>query len=161
MHVQGFAYSDVPNLASSFGYINASWTLRADLTCRFVCRLLNHMDETATTQCTPRLRAADRDDAAGARSSSFSSGYMQRVVHLLPKQGDREPWRHPQRYDADRALLLDAPFEDGVHAVHRRTWPATPRSTVRRSSRIASPASSAGSAGSSASTASSAEKSNS
>src|SRR5215216_3667567 len=57
---KGLAYADVPNLASSFGYINASWTLRADLTCRFVTRLLNHMDETATTQCTPRLRPADR-----------------------------------------------------------------------------------------------------
>ena len=44
----------------------------------------------------------------------FSSGYVQRVVHLLPKQGDRDPWRQPQRYDDDRALLLDAPIEDGV-----------------------------------------------
>ena len=88
---KGLAYSDVPNLASSFGYINASWTLRADLTCRFVTRILNHMDETATTQCTPRLRPADRDMARRPFVEMFSSGYMQRVVHLLPKQGDREP----------------------------------------------------------------------
>ena len=58
---KGFAYSDVPNLASSFGYINASWTLRADLICEYVCRLLNHMDETGTVQCTPRLRPSDAD----------------------------------------------------------------------------------------------------
>ena len=58
---KGFAYSDVPNLASSFGYINASWTLRADLICEYVCRLLNHMAETGTVQCTPRLRASDAD----------------------------------------------------------------------------------------------------
>jgi hypothetical protein len=111
---KGLAYADVPNLASSFGYINASWTLRADLTCRFVTRILNHMDETATTQCTPRLRPADRDMARRPFVEMFSSGYVQRVVHLLPKQGDRDPWRQPQRYDDDRALLLDTPIEDGV-----------------------------------------------
>ena len=111
---KGLAYADVPNLASSFGYINASWTLRADLTCRFVTRLLNHMDETATTTCTPRLRPADRDMARRPFVEQFSSGYVQRVVHLLPKQGERDPWRQPQRYDDDRALVLDAPIEDGV-----------------------------------------------
>ncbi|HSP29083.1 MAG TPA: NAD(P)/FAD-dependent oxidoreductase, partial [Ilumatobacteraceae bacterium] len=56
---KGFAYSDVPNLASTFGYVNASWTLRADLIARYVCRLLNHMDETGTQICTPRMRASD------------------------------------------------------------------------------------------------------
>ena len=111
---KGLAYSDVPNLASSFGYINASWTLRADLTCRYVTRLLNHMAETATTTCAPRLRPADGDMARRPFVEMFSSGYVQRVVHLLPKQGDRDPWRQPQRYDDDRALLLDAPIEDGV-----------------------------------------------
>jgi cation diffusion facilitator CzcD-associated flavoprotein CzcO len=57
---KGMSYSDVPNLATSFGYINASWTLRADLTCTYVCRLLNHMRDTGTRQCTPRLRQAKR-----------------------------------------------------------------------------------------------------
>ncbi len=111
---KGLAYSDVPNLASSFGYINASWTLRADLTCRYVTRLLEHLAETGTVQCTPRLRPADVGMAARPFVEEFSSGYVQRVVHLLPKQGDREPWRHPQRYDDDRRLLLDAAIEDGV-----------------------------------------------
>ena len=123
---KGLAYSDVPNLASSFGYINASWTLRADLTCRFVTRVLNHMDETATTQCTPRLRPADRDMARRPFVEMFSSGYVQRVVHQLPKQGDRDPWRHPQRYDDDRALLLAAPIEDGVLQFTRAKRPVTP-----------------------------------
>jgi monooxygenase len=111
---KGLAYSDVPNLASSFGYINASWTLRADLTCRFVTRLLNHMDETGTVQCTPRLRPTDRGMTAHPFVEEFSSGYVQRVVNILPKQGDRLPWRHPQRYSDDRKLLLDAAIEDGV-----------------------------------------------
>ena len=124
---KGLAYADVPNLASSFGYINASWTLRADLTCRFVTRMLNHMDATATTQCTPRLRPADREMAARPFVEMFSSGYVQRVVHLLPKQGDRDPWRQPQRYDDDRALLLDAPLEDGVLQFTRSVHTAAPR----------------------------------
>ena len=69
---KGFAYSDVPNLASSFGYINASWTLRADLTCEYVCRLLNHMDATGTRQCTPRLRPSD----AGMRGAAVDRGLL-------------------------------------------------------------------------------------
>ena len=63
---KGMVYSGVPNLVCSFGYINASWTLRADLTCEYVCRLLNHMDETGTAQCTPRLRAVGPRDARPA-----------------------------------------------------------------------------------------------
>jgi cation diffusion facilitator CzcD-associated flavoprotein CzcO len=124
---KGLAYSDVPNLASSFGYINASWTLRADLTCRFVTRLLNHMEETRTVQCTPRLRVSDRGMEPRPFVEQFSSGYVQRVVHVLPKQGDRDPWRHPQRYTDDRKLLLQAPIEDGVmRFTGRRAVPVVP-----------------------------------
>ena len=85
---KGMSTPDVPNLASTFGYINASWTLRADLTAEYVCRLLNHMDETGTRQCTPRLRPADARHAGAALDRRmFSSGYMQRVMHLLPQAG--------------------------------------------------------------------------
>lgn len=111
---KGFAYSDVPNLAASFGYINASWTLRADLICEYVCRLLNHMTATGTLQCTPRLRA---EDAAMPRRDwieNFSSGYIQRVIHLMPKQGDREPWINPQNYRRDKKMFRTGALEDGV-----------------------------------------------
>ena len=111
---KGFAYSDVPNLASSFGYINASWTLRADLICEYVCRLLNHMEETGTTQCTPRLRESDRDMPRRDWIENFSSGYMQRSMHLLPKQGDREPWINPQNYRRDKKMFKNDPVDDGV-----------------------------------------------
>lgn len=111
---KGFAYSDVPNLASSFGYINASWTLRADLTCEYVCRLLNHMDTTGTVQCTPRLRPSDADMPASPWIQNFSAGYMQRVMHRFPKQGDREPWVNPQNYARDKKLFTKAPVDDGV-----------------------------------------------
>ncbi len=111
---KGVGYSDVPNLASTFGYINASWTLRADLTSQYVCRLLNHMSETGTTTCTPRLRRIDRTMAARPFVDAFSSGYMQRMLHRLPKQGDGAPWVHPQNYKRDREMLVRSPIDDGV-----------------------------------------------
>jgi monooxygenase len=110
---RGLGYSDVPNLVSSFGYINASWTLRSDLIGRFVCRLLNHMTATGTRQCTPRLRLSDLDMPARPFIVDFSSGYMQRMMPLLPKQGDRDPWRNPQSLAADQKLLK-ARVDDGV-----------------------------------------------
>ncbi len=111
---KGFAYSDVPNLVSTFGYINASWTLRADLVSTYVCRLLNHLAATGTVQCTPRLRAVDRDMAPRPWIDGFSSGYMQRMMPMLPKQGDHEPWINPQRYARDKQLFRKGPVEDGV-----------------------------------------------
>jgi monooxygenase len=101
---KGFAYSDVPNLVSSFGYINASWTLRADLTCEYVCRLLNHMRATGTDQCTPQLRPAT-GHARAPVDRRLLAGYMQRVMHLFPKQGDREPWINPQNYGRDKEMF--------------------------------------------------------
>jgi len=111
---RGVGYSDVPNMASSFGYINASWTLRSDLICEFVCRLLNHMDETGTTVCTPQLRPADANMPERPWIDDFSSGYMSRMMPLLPRQGDREPWTNPQRYSFDKKVLRKAPLEDGA-----------------------------------------------
>ncbi|MGA1404455.1 MAG: flavin-containing monooxygenase, partial [Ilumatobacteraceae bacterium] len=111
---KGMAYSDVPNLATSFGYINASWTLRADLTCTYVCRLLNHMRDTGTRQCTPRLRPGEETMPRRPWIDGFSSGYMQRVMHLMPTQGDREPWINPQNYDKDKKMFREGRLDDGV-----------------------------------------------
>jgi monooxygenase len=111
---KGFACSDVPNFASSFGYINASWTLRSDLACEYVCRLLNHMQQTGTTQGVPRLRESDRAMPERLFIEGFSPGYMQRVMHRFPRQGDREPWINPQNYARDRKMFRTAPLEDGV-----------------------------------------------
>lgn len=111
---KGFMYSGVPNLASSFGYINASWTLRADLICRYVCRLLNHMRATGSLQCTPTLRPSDRTMAPRPWIDGFSAGYMQRAMHLMPKQGDREPWINPQDYGRDRKMFAKVALDDGV-----------------------------------------------
>jgi len=111
---KGFAYSDVPNLASSFGYVNASWTLRADLISEYVCRLLNHMSAIGADQCTPRLRRSDLDMATRPWIDDFSAGYIQRVLHRFPKQGDREPWLNPQDYLRDRRMFRHDPVDDGV-----------------------------------------------
>ncbi|NEP88501.1 MAG: NAD(P)/FAD-dependent oxidoreductase [Okeania sp. SIO2C2] len=111
---KGVMYSDVPNLVSVFGYINASWTLRAELVAEYVCRLINYMDEMGFRQCTPRLR--DRDGNMQARSliKDFSSGYIQRVMHLFPKQGDCEPWIYPQNYQRDKKMIRHGALEDGA-----------------------------------------------
>jgi monooxygenase len=121
---KGMAYSDVPNLVSTFGYINASWTLRADLTCEYVCRLLNHMRATATDQCTPRLRAGDADMPERPWIDNFSAGYMQRAMHLMPRQGDREPWINPQDYKRDKVLFRQSALDDGVMQFTRARTPA-------------------------------------
>ncbi len=111
---KGMMYSDVPNMAQTFGYINASWTLRADLTSEYVCRVLNHMDELGVAQCTPRLRPEDAQMQALPWITDFSAGYMQRVMHLFPKQGDRGPWRNTQDFAQDKKMIRKAPLEDGA-----------------------------------------------
>ncbi len=111
---KGMMYSDVPNLVQTFGYINASWTLRADLTAEYVCRLLNRMDELKLQQVTPRLRAEDSDMPARPWIDDFSSGYMQRMMHMFPKQGDREPWLNTQDFARDKKMVRNAPLEDGA-----------------------------------------------
>jgi cation diffusion facilitator CzcD-associated flavoprotein CzcO len=111
---KGFAYSEIPNMASTFGYINASWTLRSDLTAEYVCRLLNHMRKKGVTQCTPRLREQDRNMKERPWIDGFSSGYMQRMMHRMPRQGDHEPWINPQNYRRDKKMFKHSPIDDGV-----------------------------------------------
>lgn len=107
-------FSGVPNLISTFGYVNASWTLKADLTSEFACRIINHMDETGTRRCVPELRDEDQDMPADDWIKDFSSGYIQRKMHLLPKQGDRSPWLNTQNYIADKRIIREGAIEDGV-----------------------------------------------
>ena len=111
LNYKGLMYSGVPNLASSFGYTNASWTLKCDLTCEYVCRLLNHMKKTGRRQCTPR-----NTDVALTEQPwvAFTSGYLQRSMHLFPKQGSRPPWKLYQNYPKDIMLLRFGRVDDGV-----------------------------------------------
>jgi len=104
-------FRDVPNLASSFGYTNASWTLKADLTCAYVCRLLNHMQKNGYTRCTPRLHDGSVKEEPWL---DFSSGYVQRAANVLPKQGDKIPWKVHQNYALDLLDLKLRTVADGV-----------------------------------------------
>jgi len=107
-------FSDVPNMISTFGYINASWTLRADIIANYTCRLINHMTATNARQCTARLGNKYKNMASKPWIEDFSSGYMRRSMHLLPKQGDRHPWLNIQNYSLDRKLIRDQPINDDV-----------------------------------------------
>jgi monooxygenase len=109
VNYKGMMFSDVPNLASSFGYTNASWTLKADLTCAYVCRLLNHMDRVGMEQATPRVRGGP---VAADPWLDFSSGYVQRSIAKFPKQGKESPWRVHQNYVADLMDLKFGPVDD-------------------------------------------------
>jgi cation diffusion facilitator CzcD-associated flavoprotein CzcO len=98
---KGMMFSGVPNLAMVFGYTNASWTLRADLINRYTCRLLRHMDEQGFVSATPVPPA----DGRSAPFVDLTSGYIQRALHELPRQGARSPWRVYQNYLLDRRLM--------------------------------------------------------
>lgn len=108
---KGMMYSDVPNFASAFGYTNASWTLKCDLTCEYVCRLINAMDEKGVQQCTPRNTDPDMDEEPWL---DFSSGYVQRSIHMFPKQGTKLPWKLHQNYARDIFSLRLGKVDDGV-----------------------------------------------
>ena len=111
MNYKGLMYSGVPNLASSSGYTNASWTLKCDLTCEYVCRLLNHMKKRGIRQCTPHNTDPSITEQPWV---NFSSSYFARAMHLFPKQGSKAPWKLYQNYPKDIMLLRYGKLDDGV-----------------------------------------------
>ncbi|MGE5567119.1 MAG: flavin-containing monooxygenase [Parcubacteria group bacterium] len=126
---KGMMYEGVPNLASFFGYTNASWTLKADLTAEYVCRLLNHMKKTGMRQATPR----NSDPTVEQRPwLDFTSGYVQRSIGKFPKQGSKAPWKLHQNYALDILLLRHSKVDDGVMEFSNpaRSAAAKPRERV-------------------------------
>jgi monooxygenase len=111
---RGVMISGVPNMAYVFGYFRSSWTLRADLVSEFVCRLLAHMEQQGTTVVVPTLRPEDADMPLlpWGDPQNFNAGYVMRSMHLLFKQGDREPWTHLREYAEERAALPAADLDD-------------------------------------------------
>ena len=107
---KGMMFSDVPNLVSVFGYTNASWTLKADLTSEYACRLLNAMAAKGMRQCTPLRGGAAIDPAPFL---DFSSGYVARGVGRFPKQGVEKPWRVDQNYMKDVLAIRYGKVDDG------------------------------------------------
>jgi cation diffusion facilitator CzcD-associated flavoprotein CzcO len=108
---KGMMFSDVPNFASCFGYTNASWTLKCDLTCAYVSRLLNRMEQRGYRQCTPH---AGSDTATRTPYLDFTSGYIQRSIAKFPSQGARAPWRLYQNYALDMLSLRFGRLDDGA-----------------------------------------------
>lgn len=105
-------FSNVPNFSAVFGYLNASWTLRADIVSEYVCRVLNHMTATGTEVATPVL-----DDPASLEEENifdFSSGYIQRSLHIMPRNANQLPWRLNQNYVQDRVDMKTGAIDDGI-----------------------------------------------
>jgi cation diffusion facilitator CzcD-associated flavoprotein CzcO len=120
MTYKAMMFSGIPNLATSFGYTNASWTLKADLTCMYVCRLINHMDRTGTQIATPVLNDPEVQEEPWL---SFSSGYVQRALGHLPKQGSKRPWKVHQNYAKDLLDLKFGKVDDGAMTFRKARKP--------------------------------------
>jgi len=108
---RGMMLANVPNMVQVFGYTNASWTLKSDLTGQYVCRLLNHMRSTGATTAVPRVSEEAIEEEP---MLDFSSGYIRRAVDKFPKQGKRLPWRVYQNYIVDFLNLRLRPLRDKV-----------------------------------------------
>ena len=116
----GIMFSNVPNLVVTFGYTNASWTLKADLIARYLTRLIRHMDKTGAVEVRP---IAD-EDPGDAPWLDFSSGYVTRALHRLPKQGKNAPWKLNQNYIQDIFEIRHANLDDGVLQYRKSGDPA-------------------------------------
>jgi len=120
---KGMMLEDVPNLAIAVGYTNASWTLKCDLTCQYVARLLNHMHRTGLRQCTP---VNGDEDVERQPLLGLSSGYVQRSAHRFPKQGSRFPWQVHQSYLRDYRALTRSSLHDDAMVFSNPTPAAEP-----------------------------------
>jgi len=110
MTYKGMMLSGVPNMAFTVGYTNASWTLKADLTSEYVCRLLNHMDAHGYERCV-----AEVDPSVSEQPLlDFTSGYVQRSLDHFPKQGSKEPWKLRQNYVFDIRTIRRGAIDDGA-----------------------------------------------
>ncbi|MBK9263419.1 MAG: NAD(P)/FAD-dependent oxidoreductase [Polyangiaceae bacterium] len=108
---KGLMLSDVPNFALCAGYTNASWTLRAELSTRYVCRLLEHMDRKGYRQCVAHLHEGSVETRP---LLDLTAGYVQRAIEKFPKQGTKAPWYFPQNYFIDSVMMRFGSVDDGV-----------------------------------------------
>ena len=112
---KGCMYSGVPNLVSTFGYSNASWTLKAELICEYVCRVLEQLERSGTRHCVPEASGVE---ATSEGPLNLDAGYVRRALGHLPKQGDRPPWRNRHNYLLDRWLYRHGRIDDGALRFH-------------------------------------------
>ncbi|MEG2920397.1 MAG: NAD(P)/FAD-dependent oxidoreductase [Acinetobacter sp.] len=125
MLYQGIMVSDVPNIAMIIGYINASWTLKVDIAAEYICRLINYMDKNGYDEVIAQGDQTElmEDTVMG----SLSSGYIARAADVMPKQGKHAPWNVTNNYLADRKILKNARFDDGVLKFEKRTKQSLPK----------------------------------
>ncbi len=117
LNFKGSMFSDVPNLFGALGYTNASWTLKSDLTSAYAARLINYMDKHGYVACTPR----QHDPSVTPEPLiDFSSGYIQRAIDQLPRQGSKKPWRLYQNYVRDLISLRFGAVNDRALEFSRR-----------------------------------------
>lgn len=109
---KGVMFNDIPNMASIFGYVNASWTLKVDIVADYICRLLKTMDQKGAAIANPHL--ADANMPRRPFVEDFSSGYFQRSIENLPKNGDKYPWQAQQNYAAEKKSLTKGAVDDGI-----------------------------------------------
>ena len=115
---RGMMLSGIPNFTYAIGYTNASWTLKVDLVCDYLCRVLAHMDRLGYIECVP----INDDPTMETRPLlDFDAGYVQRSLHLFPREGEREPWELSMNYLKDRKALRDVEIEDGILSFTRVT----------------------------------------
>ena len=112
---KGMMFSGVPNLASVIGYTNASWTLKADITCEYVCRLLNLMKRRGYKTAAPRRDPSVEEEPF----FSLTSGYVQRGIDMMPKQGSKRPWKLHRNYAMDAMALRFGRVADGMEFTRR------------------------------------------
>ncbi len=120
---RGMMYSGVPNLASSFGYTNASWTLKCELIAQYVCRLLKYMDRHGYIEARPQRPTDSMDEEPAI---NLTSGYVQRAVGYFPHQGSRKPWRNYQNYARDLLNFRYSRLNDGAMRYSRCSGVAAP-----------------------------------
>jgi monooxygenase len=125
MAYKGMMLSGVPNMAFTVGYTNASWTLKADLTSEYVCRLLGHMDANGYRRCVPEVDPSVSEQPL----LDFTSGYVLRSLDHFPKQGSREPWKLRQNYVLDIRTIRRGAIDDG--AMRFSGGVAEPRATEK------------------------------
>lgn len=107
---RGLMLEGIPNFAFAFGYTNASWTLKCDLSARYFCRVLNHMEKRGEIAFVPRANGAE----GSAPMVALASGYVQRAADALPRQGEAAPWKLHQNYLFDKLDLEWKSIDDGV-----------------------------------------------
>jgi cation diffusion facilitator CzcD-associated flavoprotein CzcO len=116
---RGMMFTGVPNLLWVFGYFRASWTLRSDLLSKFVCRLLNHMDDKNVSQVDVALRSEDSDMELlpWIDDDDFNPGYLMRALPQLPRRGNKSEWRHTQDYwrEKDEIPVIDLDGEEFIY----------------------------------------------